>query len=205
MIKFALATVWACCLVALSLPGAILWCLNLCIISHSALSPCSSMAPSTPWTPVAPSHFQDNNSGRQTGSHTVAWLLAVLPIARLERVFDFWADCLFFQLYSSFFWAQSHFTCCILFEKAWARNQRYSNNKSCFLLRYELTVPNIRVCSEQTIPVISAYISVNGKQYLKNYNFQGIVIPRCPVLHLNKSRSLWIYWNNIWNLCVCKR
>lgn len=80
MCKYALAVVWLCyCLsiffVAPSLPEAILWRLNLCIISHSALCPRSSVTPATSRTLVSPPHFQDNNSGRQTGSHNVAWLL----------------------------------------------------------------------------------------------------------------------------------
>lgn len=41
------ATVWVYFTVAPSLPGAILWCLNLCIISHSASCPRSSMTPAT--------------------------------------------------------------------------------------------------------------------------------------------------------------
>lgn len=97
--KYALAVVCATVCVfffaALSLPEAILWRLNLCIISHSALCPRSAMTPATSSTLVALPHFQDNNSGRQTGSHNVAWLRqttmdpAVLPITRLQNVFDF--------------------------------------------------------------------------------------------------------------------
>lgn len=89
------ATVWEHFLVAPSLPEAMLWRLNLCIISHSALCPRSSMMPSTSWMLAATPYFQDNNSGRQTGSHNVAWLLQttidpeLLPITRLQSVFDF--------------------------------------------------------------------------------------------------------------------
>ncbi len=79
-----------------SLPWAILWCLNLCIICHLAFYPCGSKKPTASSVLAAPQCFQYNNSGKLTGSHNVAWLLRTptvefallfsLPVSALQNV-----------------------------------------------------------------------------------------------------------------------
>ena len=79
-----------------SLPWAILWCLNLCIICHLAFYPCGSKKHTASSVLSAPQFFHYNNSGKLTGSHNVAWLLRTptvdfallfsLPVSALQNV-----------------------------------------------------------------------------------------------------------------------
>lgn len=70
-----------------SLPWAILWCWNLCIICRLAFYPCGSKKTTASSVLATPQCFKYNNTDKLTGSHNVAWLLRT-PTVEFSLLFS---------------------------------------------------------------------------------------------------------------------